>query len=140
MYQFLVFFTLVILAGFAILRGAFDWASGRWGGRWGIRGIDDPAGLPLLMLILSLYLAVLAPVLNIYVRAAESSADAFGLNAARQPDGFAQAVLKLAEYRKLDPGPVEELLLFDHPSGRTRIHMAMQWKAAELDSPAAAPH
>jgi Zn-dependent protease with chaperone function len=140
MYQFLVFFTLVILAGFAILRGAFDWASGRWGGRWGIRGIDDPAGLPLLMLILSLYLAVLAPVLNIYVRTAESAADDFGLNAARQPDGFAQAVLKLAEYRKLDPGPIEELLLFDHPSGRTRIHMAMQWKAAELDSPAAAPH
>ena len=62
------------------------------------------------------------------------------LNAARQPDGFAQIALKLAEYRKLDPGPVEELLLFDHPSGRSRIRMAMRWKAAQLDSlPVPAP-
>jgi STE24 endopeptidase len=134
MYEFLIFFTLIILAGFGFLRRAFGWAAGRWGTRWGIRGIDDPAGFPLLMLILSGYLAVLAPVLNTYLRARESAADAFGLNASRQPDGFAQAVLKLAEYRKLDPGPVEELLLFDHPSGRTRVRQAMQWKAAELDS------
>jgi STE24 endopeptidase len=134
LYQFLIFFTLVILAGFAILRIAFARASARWGARWGIRGIDDPAGLPLLTLILSGYLAALTPVLNSYVRDAESAADAFGLNAARQPDGFAQIALKLAEYRKLDPGPLEELLMFDHPSGRTRIRMAMQWKAAMLDS------
>lgn len=131
MYQFLIFFTLIILAGFALLRSVFDWAVGRWGERWGVRGIADPAGLPLLMLILSVYLTVLTPVLNSYVRGSESAADAFGLNAARQPDGFAQIALKLAEYRKLDPGPLEELLLFDHPSGRTRIHMAMQWKAAQ---------
>jgi len=134
LYQFLVFFTLVILAGFAILRVAFARASERWGARWGVRGIDDPAGLPLLTLILSVYLAALTPVLNSYIRASESAADAFGLNAARQPDGFAQIALKLAEYRKLDPGPLEELLWFDHPSGRTRIHMAMQWKAAMIDS------
>jgi STE24 endopeptidase len=140
LYQFLIFFTLVILAGFAILRVAFDRAIARWGARWGIRGIDDPAGLPLLTLILSVYLAALTPVLNSYIRAAESAADAFGLNAARQPDGFAQIALKLAEYRKLDPGPVEELLLFDHPSGRSRIRMAMRWKAAQLDSlPVPAP-
>jgi STE24 endopeptidase len=37
--------------------------------------------------------------------------------------------LKLGEYRKLDPGPLEEWVFFDHPSGRTRIHMAMQWRA-----------
>ena len=32
-------------------------------------------------------------------------------------------------YRKLDPAPLEELLFFDHPSGRTRIYAAMRWKA-----------
>jgi STE24 endopeptidase len=133
-YQLLVFFTLVILAGFALLRAVFAWASGRWGERWGIRGIDDPAGLPLLTLIFSTYLAALIPILNTYVRTTEAAADVFGLNAARQPDGFAQIALKLADYRKLDPGPLEELLLFDHPSGRARIRMAMEWKAAALDS------
>jgi STE24 endopeptidase len=133
-YQFLVFFTLVLLAGFALLRVTFAWALGRWGTQWGVRGIDDPAGLPLLALILTTYLTALTPLLNTYVRSSESAADAFGLNAARQPDGFALIALKLAEYRKLDPGPLEEWLLFDHPSGRTRIRMAMQWKAAMVDT------
>jgi STE24 endopeptidase len=132
--QFLVFFALVVLAGFAILRRVFAWAVGRWGARWGVRGIDDPAGLPLLALVLSVYLTLLTPVLNTEIRTAEAAADAFGLNAARQPDGFARIAVKLADYRKLDPGPLEELLLFDHPSGRSRIRMAMRWKAAMLDT------
>jgi STE24 endopeptidase len=37
--------------------------------------------------------------------------------------------LKLSEYRKLDPSPLEEFFLYDHPSGRTRIFAAMGWKA-----------
>jgi len=40
--------------------------------------------------------------------------------------------LKLGEYRKLDPGPIEEILFFDHPSGRNRILMAMRWKAEHV--------
>ena len=47
-------------------------------------------------------------------------------------DGFAKVALKLGEYRKLDPGPLEEMIFFDHPSGRARIRMAMDWKAAHL--------
>ena len=62
----------------------------------------------------------------------EAEADLFGLNASRQPDGFAEVALKLGEYRKLDPGPVEEWIFFDHPSGRERILMAMRFKAAQL--------
>jgi STE24 endopeptidase len=80
-------------------------------------------------LLFSAYLFVLTPVLNSIVRANEYQADLFGLNAARQPDGFAQAALKLAPYRKLEPSPLEEMLLYDHPSGRTRIFTAMRWKA-----------
>jgi STE24 endopeptidase len=38
--------------------------------------------------------------------------------------------LKLGSYRKLDPGRLEEFIFFDHPSGRARIQMAMEWKAA----------
>jgi len=133
-YQFIVFFAVVAIGGFALLRAVFAWAVGRRGEGWGIRGIDDPAGLPLLTLIFSVYLLLLTPILNTYVRNTEAAADIFGLNAARQPDGFALIALKLAEYRKLDPGPLEEMLWFDHPSGRARIRMAMQWKGAELAS------
>ena len=50
-----------------------------------------------------------------------AQADIFGLNAARQPDGFATVTLKLSEYSKLDPSPLEEFIFYDHPSGRSRI-------------------
>ena len=56
----------------------------------------------------------------------------FGLNASRQPDGFAQAAIHLGEYRKMSPGPMEEWIFFDHPSGHNRIYSAMQWKAENL--------
>jgi STE24 endopeptidase len=134
-YQSIVFFTLLIAAGFGLLRFGFTWAAARWGERWGVRTPEDVAGLPLMVLLFTSYLFVLTPLTNTYIRANEVAADIFGLNAARQPDGFAVVSLKIAEYRKLDPGPLEEALFFDHPSGRTRIRMAMEWKA-ESQGPA----
>jgi STE24 endopeptidase len=122
---------VLIVLGFAFLRATFDRVRTGWGARWGIAGVDDPAGLPLLTALLSLFLFVASPLLNTIIRSNEVEADAFGLNAARQPDGFATVALKLGEYRKLDPGHLEELLFFDHPSGRNRILMAMRWKAAQ---------
>jgi len=53
----------------------------------------------------------------------------YGLNAAREPDATSNVDMLLGEYRKLDPGPVEEFIFYDHPSGRTRITAAMRWKA-----------
>ena len=96
--------------------------------RWGVRDIADPASMPVLLLLASVATLLLTPVQTTLVRVNESEADAFGLDAARQPDGFAKTALRLSEYRKLEPGAVEEFLFFDHPSGRTRIRMAMQWK------------
>ena len=45
---------------------------------------------------------------NMVERTMEYEADMYGLNAARQPDGEANVDMMLGEYRKLDPGPVEE--------------------------------
>ena len=59
-------------------------------------------------------------------------ADVFGLNAAREPDGFASVSMKLSEYRKINPGYWEEIIFFDHPSGHTRVLTAMKWKAENL--------
>jgi STE24 endopeptidase len=73
------------------------------------------------------------PLNNTIIRSDEYEADIFGLNAARQPDAFAAVALKLGEYRKLDPGSIEEFIFFDHPSGRTRIYSAMRFKAEHLN-------
>jgi STE24 endopeptidase len=45
---------------------------------------------------------------------------------------MAMVALKLGAYRKLNPTPLEEFIFYDHPSGRARIRMAMDWKAAKL--------
>jgi Zn-dependent protease with chaperone function len=123
---------IFILIGFALTRILFDAAVRRWGDRWGVRGIADPAGLPLLALIFCTLLFLATPLLNTVVRVSEREADAFGINTAREPDGMAEVALKLGAYRKLNPTPLEEFIFYDHPSGRARIRMAMDWKAANL--------
>ena len=130
--KLLTYLGIFILVGFALTRTLFDAAVRRWGAKWGVRGIADPAGLPLLALILSTLLFVATPLLNTVTRVTEREADAFGLNTSREPDGMAKAALKLGAYRKLDPTPLEEFIFYDHPSGRARIRMAMDWKAANL--------
>ncbi len=132
MYESLVFFAVIIFLGFAFLRWSFEASVARWGERWDVRGIADVAGLPLLAALLSVYFFILTPVLNNYIRVNEAEADVFGLNTSREPDGFAEVAMKLSEYRKIDPGPIEEWIFFNHPSGRARVHMAMQWKAEHL--------
>jgi STE24 endopeptidase len=141
--KLLTYSGIFILVGFALTRTLFDAAVRRWGNKWGVRGITDPAGLPLLVLILSTFIFVVTPFLNTVVRVTEREADAFGINTAREPDGMAKVALKLGQYRKLNPAPLEEFIFYDHPSGRARIRMAMDWKAANLpggessdDSPA----
>ena len=123
---------IFFLVGLALTRFVFDAVVRKRGAAWGVRGIGDPAGLPLLVLILAAYFFLITPFNNTAVRVTEAEADIFGLNTAREPDGFAKVALKLGTYRKLDPSPIEEFILFDHPSGRARIRMAMDWKAAHL--------
>jgi STE24 endopeptidase len=135
------FFLIVVVVAFAYLRWSLDWCLQRWGAKWGIRGVSDPAVLPLVVLLVSIFFFVLTPFMNTHVRTAEAEADMFGVNASRQPDGFAQAAIHLGEYRKMKPTPLEEWFFFDHPSGYNRIHRAMQWKAENLQlfaAPAAA--
>jgi STE24 endopeptidase len=128
----ILYLIIVLVTGFAFLRWAFDRVLLRRGERWGIRGITDPAGLPLLAAILALFFFVLTPLNNTFIRSSEAEADIFGLNASREPDGFAEVAMIVSDYRKLSPGPAEEWIFYDHPSGRNRIHMAMKWKAEHL--------
>lgn len=136
-YKALLFSSVVIFLAFAWLRWSLDWSLARWGAKWRVRDIADPAIVPLVVLLGSLFAFVLTPILNTYIRTAESEADMYGLNASRQPDGFAQGAIHLGEYRKMKPGPIEEWIFFDHPSGYNRIFAAMRWKAENLQTPGA---
>ena len=128
-YKGLLMNGVVIVIGFAFMSRGINFALSRCGKSWGIRDIGDVAVLPLAVLVLSIYFFVTTPINNTITRTMEFEADMYGLNAARQPDAEANVDLLLGEYRKMDPGPIEEFVFFDHPSGRTRITAAMRWKA-----------
>jgi STE24 endopeptidase len=123
------YYTLLFGVGFVLLERLHQHALARWGARWGVRERADPAGLPLAIGILSVYFFLTTPLTNRSIYAAEAEADLYGLNAAREPHGFATVAMRLGAYRKLEPSPLEELFLYDHPSGRRRVEMAMRWLA-----------
>jgi len=130
--KMIIFQAIIIVAAFFLLQKSSTLLLSRFGERWQIRDLADPASLPLMTVLITLIFFLLTPVNNTLVRVQEAEADIFGVNASRQPDAFATTALKLGEYRKLAPGPIEEAVFFDHPSGRSRILMAMRWKAEEL--------
>jgi STE24 endopeptidase len=125
---------LVLAVGFAFVAWSFNKALNRWGQNWGIRNVGDTAGLPLFAAVLSVYFFVVTPITNSIIRVAEAEADNYGINVSGQPDGFARVAMRLSEYRKISPGPVERIIFYDHPSGYDRVHMAMTWKAEHQDS------
>ena len=133
LYEMIVYFSVILVGAFAFVRWSFDRVRARWGEKWGVSGIGDVAGMPLLVALLAVYFFFMTPVVNNIIRVNEVEADLFALHAAGEPDGAAEVALKLGEYRKLSPGPIEEWIFYDHPSGRSRIHMAMTWKAEHLD-------
>ncbi|QJQ33525.1 M48 family metallopeptidase [Sphingomonas lacunae] len=126
-----------MIGAFALIFGLLFFAASRmvpaminrWGSNWRVRGPDDVAAIPVYMIALGALSVVMTPLTNSIIRWNESEADAFGLDVAREPDGFAQAAMRLSEYRKIEPGALEEILFYDHPSGRTRVQMSMDWKA-----------
>jgi STE24 endopeptidase len=128
-YKGLVMMGVVMVIGFAFVNWGINFSLARWGQRWGVQGISDVSVLPLAVIVFSIYFFLMTPVTNTLTRTMEYEADMYGLNAARQPDGEANVDLLLGEYRKMDPGPMEEFIFFDHPSGRTRITAAMRYKA-----------
>lgn len=136
-YKGLLMTGVLIVIGFAFLNWSISFSLARWGEKWDVRGVTDVAVLPLGVIVLSLYFFVMTPVTNTISRTMEYEADMYGLNAAQQPDGEANVDMLLGEYRKLDPGPREEFIFFDHPSGRTRITAAMRWKAEHPESASA---
>jgi len=127
--KLIINFGLVLAFGFAFVAWGFNRALRRWGQSWDVRDIGDTAGLPLFMALLSIYFFAATPVTNSIIRVHETEADNYGLNVARQPDGFARVAMRLSEYRKISPGPWERFVFYDHPSGRDRVHMAMVWKS-----------
>lgn len=128
----LLMFGAVLMFGFLFAQWAMRRLLARFGRRWGVSGHTDVASLPLLGAVFGVYVFLAMPLLNTITRTQETEADLWGLNLAREPHGEAEVLLKLVEYRKADPGPLEEIIFFTHPGTRTRIYNAMRWREQML--------
>lgn len=110
------------------------WMLTRWGGGWGIRGLDDWASLPALLLLLTIFSFGLNPVTNAVSRHYEHQADQYGLEVTHglTPDSgqvAAQAFQALGEVGLADPEPsrLQVFLFYDHPSIPDRIRFCLSY-------------
>jgi STE24 endopeptidase len=126
----LAFSLLAILAFFLIDR--FFAAACTLLGARDVKGIADPAGLPVLLVLVGFLSLVGSPVTNTITRVTEADADRFSLEHAHEPDGLSKALVKTMEYRAADPTRIEEIIFYDHPSVSSRVRAAMDWKADHL--------
>jgi STE24 endopeptidase len=96
-----ILFGLVAGLAMAGLSASLDGALLRWGGRLGLADRADPAALPLAVALLSVIFFLLTPIGNLITRSYEGEADAFGLNASREPYGWAMAAMRLSTFERV---------------------------------------
>jgi Zn-dependent protease with chaperone function len=125
---------LGLLAGLFLGYHAMRWALARWGARWGIRGVDDWASLPVLLVAAAILGFFADPVGNAFSRVLEHNADVYGLEVIHgivpeSPRAAADAFQILGEVGLADPDPSPfiEFWLYDHPSIRDRVRFASEY-------------
>ena len=113
---------------------AVGWVLARWGTHWGIRGLDDLASLPVLLLLLSIFSFFTGPIQNAFSRHVEHQADQYGLEVTHglTPDSSqiaAQAFQVLGEVDLADPepDPIDVFLYYSHPPIPDRIRFALTY-------------
>jgi STE24 endopeptidase len=92
----------------------------------GYEAFNDPAALPLVLLVLTVFGLTLGPALNALSRVFERQCDRYALERTGLRDAYRSAFAKLAEINKADPDPhpVIVWLFHDHPAIKERIAMA----------------
>jgi len=98
-------------------------------GAEGVEGLADPAGFPVIGVIVAVLTLLGTPITASITRLQEADADRFSLQAANEPDGLAKALVKTIEYRAATPSRLEEALFYTHPAVGRRIRRCMDWKA-----------
>jgi STE24 endopeptidase len=130
----LAFFAVLFLLFFYMGYRLIGWVLARWGADWQIRGLDDWASLPALVLLLSIFSFLVNPLANAYSRHQEHQADQYGLEVTHglTPDSgqmAAQGFQKLGEVDlgDPDPNPLDVFLFYDHPPISDRLQFSLTY-------------
>src|SRR5229473_4504857 len=94
-------------------------------------GLADAATIPLILLLAGAFGLIVMPLSNGYSRAIEYQADEYALQATQKVEPFKSAMTRLANQNLSDvePSPLIEFLLHDHPSIRKRLQHAEKFAA-----------
>lgn len=133
-YKGMAFFAGMMLLGFWLGRKMVLTMLARWGYAWHIRGVNDLAALPVLMLALSLLTLIGEPIGNAFSRHIEHQADIYGLEVTHGlfPNNrgvAASAFQKLGEksYDYPTPNPLLVFWSYSHPSIAERIRFSLRY-------------
>ncbi len=100
-----------------------------------LRGVDDPAGMPLILLTAGVCAVAFLPVANAMSRTQERRADRFALDLTRQAPAFISAMKRLSQQNLAEerPSRLVQWLFYSHPPIRERLEAARAWAAAQSD-------
>jgi STE24 endopeptidase len=106
----------------------------RFGGSWSIRGVEDLASLPALLLLLAIFSFVAGPIQSAFSRYQEHQADQYGLEVTHglTPDSSqvaAQAfqILGEVDLAEPNPNPINVLLFYSHPAISDRVQFSLTY-------------
>jgi len=133
-YKGLAFFAAMSLLGFWLGRRIVLVMLTVWGEQWHIRGLNDLAALPVLMLALSLLTFASEPISNAFSRYVEHQADIYGLEVTHglSPNNgevAASSFQKLGEksYDYPTPNPLLVFWSYGHPTIAQRIYFSLHY-------------
>ena len=109
-----------------------EWLLRRFGPRWHLGGLTDYAATPALLLTVSLFSFLTAPITNGVSREVEHQADTYGLKITGNGPAMARAFVSLSEQNLSDPNPPPfiKFWLFTHPPLQERINFVLGRKSA----------
>jgi STE24 endopeptidase len=118
----LVFEAVIMLAGMWVASLVLGWGVNFFG----LRGIDDVAALPLLMVAMLVFGLIAMPAGNFITRQMERAADRYALRTTGKAQAFRSAMTKLAgqNLAEADPPAWVRFLFHSHPPISERIRMA----------------
>jgi STE24 endopeptidase len=118
------------------------WVLARYAAAWSIRGLDDWASFPVLLLLISVFGIVAGTLANSFSRYLENQADVYSLEVthgivADPGQACARSFQKYGETVFVDPrpNPLNVFLFYDHPTVAGRIHLCATydpWSKGEL--------
>jgi Zn-dependent protease with chaperone function len=132
--QGIAFACAVLLFFLNLAYRALRWMLARWGETWAIRGPDDLAALPVLMLLLTVFGFLFTPISNAYSRRLEHQADQYGLEVIHGlvPDApvvaaHAFQILGEVDLEEPNPSTLVKIWFYNHPPLDERMRFAQTY-------------